>query len=144
LPPPPTPTATATPIATTGNIQVLYVGYTSATTPEYEHIHLMNCDSKVINIANWKVKSVFTGDVYTFPFFVARPGCSSAVQVTINTHRVGNENNQGIFTWDKPLNVQEWPNRPQRVQVFDPTGALKVDCGYVPDPNKTEVPCNQP
>ena len=123
-------------------MQVLFVGYQNADNPLYEHIHLVNCDSKVINIAGWKVKSMQTGDTFTFPFFVARPGCSSGVQVTINTHPAGNENPQnGIYTWNKDANVTEWPRRPGRVQVFDSAGALIVDCGYTPDPSKTEVPC---
>lgn len=137
-PVPPTPT----PIATTGKIQVLFVGYQMADNPQYEHIHLVNCDSRVISIAGWKVKSMQTGDTFTFPFFVTRPGCSIAVQVTINSHHVGNENPQnGIYGWNKDDNVVEWPRRPGRVQVFDAAGTLVVDCGYTPDPSKTEVPC---
>ena len=111
--------------------------------PNYEHIHLMNCDSKVINIGNWKIKSVSTGDVYTFPSYVpARAVCNPTVfQITVNTHRAGNENNTNIFTWDKPTSVEEWPRVPQRVQVFDSSGTKKIDCGYQPDPAKSEVSC---
>ena len=103
----------------------------------------MNCDAKVINIAGWKIKSPQTSDVYIFPFFVARPGCSAFVQITVDTHTSGPwESPQGpIFTWARPLGMEEWPKRPGRVQVFDSSGAKIVDCGYTPDPNRFEVEC---
>jgi hypothetical protein len=138
----PTSSPTGAPSETTGDIRVLYVGYASSTNPSYEHISLVNCDSKLINVANWKIKSVATGDVYTLPSFVARPGCQPQVRFTVYTHRTGSENSQqGIFTWDQPASVEEWPDKPGRVELYDSTGAKQADCAYQPDPAKSEVPC---
>lgn len=121
---------------------MLYVGYASSTNPNYEHIHLVNCDSKMIDMANWKIKSVATGDMYTLPSYVARPGCNPQVRFTIYTHRTGNENNQqGIFTWDRPASLEEWTNQPGRVEIYDSAGTKKVECGYQPNPDKSEVAC---
>ena len=124
-------------------MRVLFVGYASVTQPNYEHIRLANCDVKDINLSGWKIKSVQTGDVYAIlPGVVARPGCRPAVQITVNTHSAGNENPaQGIFTWNQPAGVEEWPKRPGRVQISDSTGIIKIDCGYAPDPDQFEVTC---
>ena len=115
----PTSSPTGSPVESSGNIRVRYVGYASSTNPNYEHISLVNCDSKLINVANWKIKSVATGDMYTLPSYVARPGCQPQVRFTVNTHRAGNESSQqGIFTWDQPASRAEWPNQPGRVELI--------------------------
>ena len=133
---------TAAPSETTGDIRVLYVGYASSINPSYEHISLVNCDSRLINVANWKIKSVATGDVYTLPSYVARPGCQPQVRFTVYTHRTGSENiQQGIFTWDQPASREEWPAAPGRVELYDSMGAKQADCAYQPDPAKSEVLC---
>jgi len=118
------------------------VGYASSTSPNYEHISLVNCGSTLVNVANWKIKSVATGDSYTLPSYVARPGCQPQFRFTVNRHRAGNESDQqGIFTWDQPASRAEWPNQPGRVELYDSTGALQAACGYQPDPAQSEVAC---
>jgi len=124
-------------------MRVLSVGYASSTQPNAEHIRLVNCDAKDIDLSGWQIKSVQTGDVYTMPpGVVARRGCRAAVQVTVNTHTTGNENAaQGIYSWGQPAGVEEWPKKSGRAQVVDSSGAVVIDCRYTPDPNQSEVTC---
>ncbi len=153
---PPEPTRTNTPlpptptqgVATSGDIRIFLVGYAPLVNGIrnnfYEHIHFVNCDSKPINVNGWKVKSLATGDVFTFPSYVAAPGCGGQVQFTVNTHTTGLENpNNGLFGWDQPPSKEEWPDTGGKAELYDATGAKKQTCTYqsTADPTLSDVPC---
>ncbi len=130
LPPTSTPTQG---IATTGDVRVFLVGFEPSAGKIYEHVHLVNCDSKPIAITGWQVRNPRTGHVFTFPNFVATPGCGGAVQVTVNTHKTGFEDaNRGIFTWGLPGDKEEWSVEGGSVELYNATGALVVRCTYNP------------
>jgi len=130
----PATTPTTAVIATTGDIRFFIVGYS----PEYcgprecEHIHLLNCDSKPINVTGWTIKSIATGDLFTFPDYIAAPGCEQTqAQFTVNTHVVGNEDSlAGIFTWNLPLSVEEWSPMGGKAELRDSVGNLVTTCTY--------------
>ncbi len=145
-----TPTSTATPTPTSTpsvpDIRIWLVGYApfvnGVRNNFYEHIHLYNCDSRPINVSGWKLKSLATGDIFTFPSYVANPGCGGQVQFTVNTHVTGLENPaQGLFTWGQPDSKEEWPDTGGTAELYDPSGAKKQTCTYVPDPTASDVPC---
>ncbi len=114
-------------------IRVFLVGFDPAGGEAYEHIHLINCDTKPVDVTGWRVRSPATGDVFVFPSYMANPGCVGAVQFTVNTHVTGFEDpSKGLFTWGQPLSREEWPNGGGSAEVYDASSALVERCAYNP------------
>lgn len=130
-------------MATTGDVRFLSVGYSPADCGPHqcEHVHLFNCDTQPINLAGWTLTSLNTGDRFTFPNYVAPPGCEQT-QFTVNTHAVGNEDAAaGIFTWNQSLAVEEWSPLGGKAELRDSAGKLVTTCIYAATPTLEDSRC---
>jgi hypothetical protein len=90
---------------------------------------MINQDSKPVRIRNWHLVSLATGDIFAFPDVAIDPN----VDFTVNTHVVGNEDDQKIFTWGMPLAKEEWPDSGGTAQLRDENDALIAECTYQPN-----------
>jgi hypothetical protein len=115
-----------------GPVGFTHIGYNSGTQPDnrYEHVHLCDSSGKRTDISGWRLYSPVTGDSFVFPTGARAGDCTPNTETTVNTHVGGNEDNQRIYSWRKPIGKDEWPDNGGVAHLYNASDQLVGVCTY--------------